>query len=255
MHQKIQTYLRELEQERNIKVLLACETGSRAWGFPSPDSDYDVRLLYVHPMQWYLRLSEPKDSIERMFEAGEIDITGWDLRKALRLLKKSNCALLERLQSHIVYQADAAFVQEIQRLAPQYYSRIASVHHYLSLGTNTMADLDRDQYRLKKFFYALRAATVCRWIISRSDIPPLHFPTMLAELSLPATLTQRIQQLIDLKSRVPESYRHAGEADLLAFIQASLERARTAADGLPAAQGTYQPLDALLLRTLAVPST
>lgn len=255
MYQKIQTYLRELEQERNIKVLLACETGSRAWGFPSPDSDYDVRLLYVHPVQWYLRLSEPKDSIDLMFEAGEIDISGWDLRKALRLLKKSNCALLERLQSHIVYQADAAFVQAIPRLAPQYYSRIASVHHYLSLGTNAMADLDRDQYRLKKFFYALRAATVCRWIISRSDMPPIHFPTMLDGLSLPETLTQRIYQLIELKAEVPESYLHAGEADLLAFIEGSLEHARAQAHRLPAAKGTYQPLDALFLRTLEVPLT
>ncbi len=113
MEQKIKNYLTQIEQERNIKILLACETGSRAWGFPSPDSDYDIRMIYAHPRDWYLSLSESKDSINIMLENNDLDISGWDLRKTLRLLWKSNPPLLERIQSPILYQHDAQFLTEV----------------------------------------------------------------------------------------------------------------------------------------------
>ena len=101
MTEKINQYLDKIEIEKKVKILLACETGSRAWGFPSPDSDFDIRIIYVHKKDWYLSLNERKDSIELMFENNDIDITGWDLRKSLRLLHKSNPPLLERIQSPI----------------------------------------------------------------------------------------------------------------------------------------------------------
>ncbi len=109
MNNKIKQYLHELEKDQDIEILLACETGSRAWGFPSPDSDYDVRIIYKHKKDWYLSLAESKDSIDCFFEDNEIDISGWELRKSLRLLHKSNPPLLERIQSPIVYKSDTAF--------------------------------------------------------------------------------------------------------------------------------------------------
>ena len=96
MINKIKHYLTKIEQDKDIKILLACETGSRAWGFASPDSDFDIRIIYLHKKDWYLSLNELKDSIDMMFENNDIDITGWDLRKSLKLLRKSNAALLER---------------------------------------------------------------------------------------------------------------------------------------------------------------
>ncbi|HAN77121.1 MAG TPA: hypothetical protein DCQ31_04775 [Bacteroidales bacterium] len=81
MEHKINSYLTEIEVANDIEILLACETGSRAWGFPSPDSDYDVRLIYKHKTDWYLSLTEPKDSIELMLDDNLIDISGWELRR------------------------------------------------------------------------------------------------------------------------------------------------------------------------------
>ena len=104
METKIKDKLKDIEQKYQVKVLYACETGSRAWGFPSPDSDYDVRMIYMHDLDWYLSLSDKKDTIEFMSEDGELDVTGWDIKKCLKLMWKSNGALLERVQSPVVYR-------------------------------------------------------------------------------------------------------------------------------------------------------
>src|SRR5687768_11274605 len=150
MQQKIQTYLTQIEEEYKIKILLACETGSRAWGFPSPDSDYDVRIIYAHHKDWYLSLNEGKDTIEKMLENNDLDITGWDLRKVLRLLWKSNPPLLERIQSPIIYKVDPDFLKEINVLAKSCYSKIATMYHYLSMAKKTVGELDPKGYKLKK---------------------------------------------------------------------------------------------------------
>lgn len=164
MEEKIKKYLNQLEEEKKIKILLACETGSRAWGFPSPDSDYDVRIIYVHDVDWYLSLKEKKDTIEWMLENNDLDITGWDLRKVLRLLWKSNPPLLERIQSPIIYRVDEKFLKDINTLATSYYSKIATMHHYLSMAKKTFEELNPQEYKLKKLFYALRNSTACKWI-------------------------------------------------------------------------------------------
>src|SRR6187549_3465126 len=110
--QQINSILKQIETKNQIKILYACETGSRAWGFPSPDSDYDIRFIYMHERDWYLSLSQRKDSIE--FMEGDLDITGWDLRKCLILLKKSNAPLIERLQSPVEYYSVAGFKKEFK---------------------------------------------------------------------------------------------------------------------------------------------
>src|SRR5688500_1263199 len=119
--ENIKTILKEIEQKKNIEILYACETGSRAWGFPSPDSDYDVRFIYRHNIDWYLSLSQKKDTIE--FMAGDLDVTGWDLRKCLMLLKKSNAPLIERFQSPMEYYSNSSFKMDFRHLIESYYSR------------------------------------------------------------------------------------------------------------------------------------
>ncbi|KAA3624027.1 MAG: nucleotidyltransferase domain-containing protein, partial [Bacteroidetes bacterium] len=121
MKDKIRKYLSELEKDKGIEILLACETGSRAWGFPSPDSDFDVRIIYKHEKDWYLSLAEKKDTIDIFLDNNEIDISGWDLRKSLRLLWKSNPPLLERIQSPIIYKSDQEFVVGITAIAQKTY--------------------------------------------------------------------------------------------------------------------------------------
>ena len=103
MRKKIQTQLRRIEEEESIKILLAVESGSRAWGFASPDSDYDVRFIYIRRMEDYLKLEKVRDVIELPMD-DVLDMNGWDLQKTLRLLYKSNPTLFEWFSSPIVYQ-------------------------------------------------------------------------------------------------------------------------------------------------------
>lgn len=224
MTKNIQQHIKTIASQRNIQVLLASETGSRAWGFPSPDSDYDVRLIYQHDIDWYLSFMEKKDNFDVMLANNEIDISAWELRKALRLLYKSNIAMIERIQSHIVYQQDNVFHEQINQLANACYSKIASMYHYLGLANNCIAKVDVDNpYKLKSFFYALRASTACLWILQRDDIPPMHFPTMLAGLSIKPDIVAKIHALIELKAKKSESYLHSGEAEIIDFMHHHLK--------------------------------
>lgn len=237
MSKKINQYLDQLEQEHDIRILLACEVGSRAWGFPSPDSDYDVRLLYVHPKDWYLSLEEGRDTIELMLEDREIDIAGWDLRKALRLMLKSNTSLIERLQSTIIYQCDPEFVSIMQSLAQAHYSRVASLHHYLNMGKKSYEEMQAGEqgYRFKSFFYALRAAASCQWILTREEMPPISFLETLNGIEMADSLKEKILLLVELKKTKDEDYLHQGERQCLAFIQESIKMAEQQGGTLPAA--------------------
>lgn len=251
MEEKIKNYLSDLEKEKGIEILLACETGSRAWGFPSPDSDYDVRVIYKHDKDWYLSLNEEKDTIEYFLENNEIDISGWDLRKSLRLLWKSNPPLLERIQSPIIYLADSDFITGINIVAKETYSRIATIHHYLSMAKKSLDEvLSSNEYKLKKFFYALRASVACLWILEKEDIPPIEFRKMINGLDLPPHLINRIDELIQIKSTISEKYVHTGEQELINFMQNCIERADKESKNLPASNGQIESLNKFFRKTL-----
>jgi predicted nucleotidyltransferase len=251
MENRIAHFLNEIENQQNIKILLACETGSRAWGFPSPDSDYDVRIIYCHTKDWYLNLTEPKDSIDLMFDDNMIDITGWELRKTLRLLLKSNASVLERIQSPIIYQQNEQFVKEIKGLSPQYYSRIATLHHYLGLAKKCFTDIDKQpEFKLKKFFYALRAAVNCIWILDREDVPPIVFQEALAGISMDITLVERIKELVEMKAAQSEAYFHSDEAELVRFIKKAIKRAQRESTALPASKGSIETMNEFFIKTL-----
>jgi len=252
MNKIISQYLKKLEEDKEVKILLACETGSRAWGFPSPDSDFDIRIIYMHKKDWYLSLSEKKDSIAVMYENNEIDITGWDLRKSLKLLQKSNPPLLERIQSPIIYKSDDEFLTEMKTVAQSQYSRIATIHHYLSMAKKFLTELKENKdYKLKKFFYALRSATACKWILETEKIPPIEFNKMLNKIEISKSLTDRINELIYLKSTKSESYRHKGEKELFSFIENCINESDVKRQTLPPAKGNEEELNAFFLKTLA----
>jgi len=252
MNKKINQYLNKLEEEKDVKILLACETGSRAWGFPSPDSDFDIRIIYKHKKDWYLSLNKQKDSIALMYENNEIDITGWDLRKSLKLLQKSNPPLLERIQSPIIYKSDDEFLTEMKTVAQSQYSRIATIHHYLSMAKKFLSELkENEDYKLKKFFYALRSATACKWILETDEIPPIEFIKMVNKVELSKPLTDRINELIHLKSTKSESYRHKGEKELISFIENCINESDEKRQKLPSAKGNVDDLNALFLKILA----
>lgn len=251
MEEKVREYIDQLEKSFGIRILLVCEAGSRAWGFPSPDSDYDIRFIYKHEKNWYLGLTEERDTIELMSENNNLDFSGWDLRKSLRLLWKSNPPLLEWIHSPVVYKADAEFLEGINIIANQTYSRISNIHHYLSMARNSLSEIENSgTVKLKKLFYALRASVACKWILERDAIPPVAFPKMIDKLDIDDHLKNRIHELIILKSTSCESYLHHQEEELAAFMNECLEKAQRESGSLPSSKGNMKDLNAFFIKTL-----
>lgn len=244
MDNNILEYIRQVENKYDVDVLLVCETGSRAWGFASPDSDFDVRFIYRHRKEWYLSLTEGKDSIDLMYDDGNMDISGWELRKTLRLLCKSNPPLLERIKSGIVYKSNPEFVSGINKLSDGMYSKVATLYHYIGMSRKSFADVEnQDKYRLKKLFYALRASVACKWIIERNEIPPVYFLTMIKELDFEEKIKDRIAFLIEFKSKQDESYYHSGELELIDLIKELLDYADLNSKLMPSANGNLEELN------------
>jgi uncharacterized protein len=225
----IQNILTQLSQEKDIQILYACETGSRAWGFPSPDSDYDIRFIYMHKRDWYLSLNEQKDTIEQM--VGDFDVTGWDIRKCLHLLKKSNAPLIERFQSPIEYMSDEGFRDEFKNLIAQYYSPIAVFYHHYSLATNFWEDLtDKEEIKLKSFFYLVRSLLSCNWIIHDDTVLPMQIEGLMKYID--DDLKNRFRELIKLKATVGEKYLHKADVDLFEWIKTMFEKLALAKDNI-----------------------
>jgi predicted nucleotidyltransferase len=182
MNTKIQSELQRIERDHEVRVLFAAESGSRAWGFASRDSDYDVRFIYVHERDWYLSIEERRDVIEEPINY-QLDISGWDLRKALQLLRKSNPPLLEWLKSPIVYKADPGFALLFGHLAVEFASADRLFLHYLHMAQgNARGYLKGDIVRLKKYFYVLRPLLACKWIEQGRGPVPMEFQTLVDEL-------------------------------------------------------------------------
>ena len=202
MREMIQTQLRKIEEEEHIKILLAVESGSRAWGFASPDSDYDVRFIYVRRKDDYLRLDAVRDVIELPID-DVLDINGWDLQKALRLLYKSNPTLFEWFSSPIVYQ-ETEFADKFRNVMIHYFSSKKMLNHYISMAEgNYRKYLNGDLVRAKKYFYVLRPLLACKWILDRGTLPPMLFSELM-KAELPAELIGVVNQLLKLKIKSSE---------------------------------------------------
>ena len=161
-------------------------------------------------------------------------------------IQKSNASILERIQSPIIYQADEEFLSDILPLAQLHYSRIATIHHYLSMAKKFKSEMPANEsYKLKTMFYALRSASVCRWILEKETMPPIEFDKIYKNLSLNTILVDRIETLIDLKQTVDEKYRHEGEEMLMSFIQGCIDQSESSKNSLPTARGDAAALNQL----------
>ncbi|MBW3129396.1 nucleotidyltransferase domain-containing protein [Hymenobacter profundi] len=231
MHARIQTALQQLEVRHHIRILYACESGSRAWGFPSPDSDYDVRFLYSHSPNWYLTLDAGPDTLNFPVD-NELDLAGWELRKALKLLRGGNAALFEWLQSPVVYR------EALGPLLSACWNPRAGLHHYLGLMRRGVEDdLTSQHVRLKRLFYALRSTLAASWIRQRPDeVPPMEFRP-LREL-LPAALHSVVDELLARKATADDKTTVPRPAMLVEYLQAKYEAALAARETLPV---TRQP--------------
>ena len=193
--------------EENVRVLLAIESGSRAWGFHSPDSDYDIRFLYARGIDDYLGLRAPRDVIERPI-IDEIDLGGWDIAKALRLMARGNAIVAEWLTSPIVYAEAPGFRQAFTPLVHDWRSRFGDVAHYYGLARRQWAAFieGRADVRLKKYFYVIRPVAALNWLRDRpGDLPPMNLPAMLEGISLPAEVAAVLQDLRERKQTSGEA--------------------------------------------------
>ncbi|RII41177.1 nucleotidyltransferase domain-containing protein [Galactobacter valiniphilus] len=211
-----------VEAAHGVRVLWAIESGSRAWGFPSPDSDYDARFLYLRPAADYLSLWPVRDVIETPLDA-VFDVNGWDLAKAVRLIVKGNAAALEWLRSPIVYFGDAAFRDRALALAERVTRREDLGRHYLHVARQQRLG----RANLKRFFYVLRPAAALHWLAEHPDriLPPMDLPTLLAEANPGAAVRSAAEGLIALKSRTREMGAGEVPAVLAEFVERELARA------------------------------
>lgn len=198
--------LSNIETRENVRILFAIESGSRAWGFPSPDSDFDVRFVYARPLDWYLSLTPGRDVIELPIE-GELDINGWDIQKALGLLLKPNPVLLEWLSSPIRYRWEDDVCDRLIAFSQKVAHNRACIYHYLGLGKRQYKRFieGKDQVALKKYFYQLRPAMALRWVRLHPDtIPPMNFLELMEGVDLPAPLSALIHELLEKKRLTKE---------------------------------------------------
>lgn len=234
--------LADVEARHGVEVLFACESGSRAWGFASPDSDFDVRFIYRHPQDWYLSLREERDVIETGMldrDGHVLDMAGWDVRKALRLFVKGNPVLLEWLSSPVVYTRSDPFVDGIGGITGAAFNPLSSYHHYVSMAQKHHAQFcSGPSVRLKKYLYTLRALFACRWICEGKGQPPMDFRTLLAGQCQDAALREAVLELMETKARHDEDVCLAPHPLIHPFVEAELAALLAKREAMPPRQGT-----------------
>lgn len=171
LEELVEQKLQEIEEKEHVRILHAVESGSRSWGFASPDSDYDVRFIYVRRPEDYLKLEPARDVIE--WELDEtLDINGWDLQKALRQYHRSNSTLFEWANSPVVYRTTEEW-RQIHQAASVYFSEKAAMYHYYGTAkSNFLEFLQGDTVKYKKYFYVIRPVLACKWIEEHACPPP-----------------------------------------------------------------------------------
>lgn len=243
MRERIQTELARIAAERNIRILYSCESGSRGWGFPSPDSDYDARFIYLLPLDDYLSINERKDNINLPI-TDELDIAGWELRKFLRLLAKSNATPLEWLQSPIIYGGETGFKEACWPLVQRYFIPRATFHHYLGLSKGSMRGImEGDRVKIKKYFYILRPLLAALWVLDKREAPPMQFAALRRIIADRPALNAAIDDLLARKEKAVEGEIILLVPEIQAFIEESVSRCEEQGGTLPSQYHDVEPLN------------
>jgi predicted nucleotidyltransferase len=223
MKQRIVQELDKIEKEHGIRILLASESGSRAWGFPSNDSDYDVRFIYSNNTDWYLSIGNKRDVVELPIDE-ILDINGWDLKKALQLMRKSNSPLLEWLSSPIKYIVLPEAYEKLLELSKLAFKPETSCHHYLAMARKSIENLNGDgKAKLKTYMYAIRPMLCCEWIIQHLSQPPMQISELLDELEIEIKFKDEVNGLIETKRLHSEKYRVQRSISIEKYINDKIE--------------------------------
>ena len=239
--------IKEVERQYSVEVLYAVESGSRAWGFASPDSDFDIRFIYKHKVEYYLSLWEKPDTIEFMTDEN-LDGSGWDLKKTLLLLAKSNTPLLEWLHSPVVYFEKPQLIASLRSLAQECFSPIACMHHYLSMSKNFSQVCQQESVKLKSYLYALRTALAGKWIAEQKTFPPVAFSQLLS--IAPTNVQAKSQEIMNVKASQNESYLHPKEEVITHFLMQTLAENSQKASSLPAGGKIHRELNLFFIEAL-----
>jgi predicted nucleotidyltransferase len=251
MKQQIEEELNRISKEQNINILYACESGSRAWGFASPDSDYDVRIIYIHNLKHYLSILPKKDNLDYFLE-NDLDVNGWDLKKFLHLLLKSNATPFEWLQSPIVYSVDPDFKAAVWNLAQQYFQPRATMHHYLGLAQNAFRKgiVTEFEINIKKYFYVLRPLFAAMWIADRKTIAPMNFAELFPVLDPHPKIKEMVLELWQQKLNASEGDTVKLLPEIVDFIEQQAERCFEIADATEKTEHDVGALDAFFRSVL-----
>ena len=250
--------LAAVERERRLRVVFACESGSRAWGFASGDSDFDVRFIYVRPAGEYLRLRSEPDAFDipvEQTEVGELDLAGWDLRKAAGLMMGGNATLQEWLDSPIIYTQEPPIADELASLRETYFDPKKAMYHYTSLASGIWKKyLDgRERPVWKRYLYSLRPLACVRWIEMTRTPPPMVFERVLDGIDWKGDLVEATLALVERKRASEESSQGEADGVLHEAIPRLLSAAEAAAEAMEAGRASEvgaEPLDALIRRAV-----
>ncbi|MEZ6190838.1 MAG: nucleotidyltransferase domain-containing protein [Phycisphaerales bacterium] len=239
--------LRAVERERNLRVVFACESGSRAWGFASDDSDFDVRFIFVRPPECYLQLNPPVDAFD-LHGGDDFDLAGWDIRKAAELMRKSNSPLLEWLDSPIIYERDRDVSSLLIELRDRYFDPKKSVYHYLSLAGGVWGKYiaDNPSPVRKKYLYTIRPLACVRYIETHGTQPPTRFESVLEQIELDSDTEEAIAGLVADKKANRELGEGRADAVLNKWISETLERGERLAESLSPSSVTNEELDSMI---------
>jgi predicted nucleotidyltransferase len=208
MKEQILTSLYHIQKEKAVQILFAVESGSRAWGFASPDSDWDVRFVYARPIRDYVRLKLIPDHLDYQDKENDIDCTGWDIRKALSLLLNGNHAIREWIRSPIVYVNFEDSIAKFSAIAERTHVKtrlMYSYRHILIKCIRDYLDLATEQVNLKKYFYGIRSTLVMKWLESNEGfVPPIELHQLLTEVDISNEVLQEIEHLLELKQKSSE---------------------------------------------------
>lgn len=244
--------LARIEQEHDVRIMFAVESGSRAWGFASRNSDYDVRFIYIHHPDWYLSIRERRDLIECPI-SNDLDISGWDIRKALGLFAKSNPPLLEWLGSPIIYLDKFGFADRMRALLTKTFSYHRCMYHYLNMARGNYREfLKGESVRLKKYLYVLRPILACQWLEKHGSMPPTEFSQLRMDAELSITLERAIEELLQKKMSGEELDMAPKVPVLNEFIEQQLDHFGLVVGKRPTPVADFDTLDALFREMLHV---
>lgn len=235
--------LHKVELEHNLKVIYGLESGSRAWGFESQNSDYDVRFLYLRPIDWYLCIERRADVLE--FEtSNHVDLSGWDFKKSLMFLRRSHPVILEWLRSPIVYIEHSKLVRQMRGIGHEFFAPRASVYHYIGWAERILQRYFKpSKLSAKRYFYVIRPILCCRWIQTIGGQPPLPIQELIAAIEMPAEVKLAIESLIERKRAGYELDSVGRITTLDGYIAESLAQIKEFLNTLPRPE--YAPFELL----------